>query len=43
VCSSDLVLAVVHGAHVVRVHDVAETVHAVRFAEAVGSAQPSRA
>lgn len=37
------VLAVVHGAHVVRVHDVAETVHAVRFAEAVGSAQPSRA
>ena len=37
------VLAAVHGAHVVRVHDVAETVRAVRFAEAVESAQPSNA
>ena len=37
------VLAAVHGAHVVRVHDVAETVRAVRFAEAVQSAEPSSA
>jgi dihydropteroate synthase len=35
------VLAAVHGAHMVRVHDVAETVRAVRFAEAVESAEPS--
>ena len=37
------VLAAVHGAHVVRVHDVGETVRAVRFAEAVESAEPSTA